>query len=203
MAGKKTPKQTAIDNLLALSGVRVNANDGIGEIFPFGLFATEHTDPIGDDRTIAIITATVLEQSLEAGIMTKLRTLDASDERAVFFGDSAPLNSLCQKITMAYALGIIGPQARSDLNIIRNVRNTFAHSRLTITFSEPAVVEACGFLTLPDRWPGLVADQRDARDTFVQSAFQYMLGLITLGQKGGDEDFEGMAKVDAWSCLDD
>lgn len=189
-------------SLLALTGVRVSSNDGIGDLFPFGLFPDfENPDRKGDDRTIAIITGTVLEQSLEAGIITKLRPLEEADERAVFFGESAPLNSLSQKITMAYALGIIGPLARSDLNIFRNVRNTFAHSRLAITFDEPEIVEACRFLTLPNRWPDLVADERDTREAFVQSAFQYMLALITLGQKDTDEDFTGMAKVNAWSCL--
>ncbi|GEM_PF-3151449 len=203
MAGSDTPKQRAIKSLQSLTGVRVSSNDGIGEIFPFGLFASQAANPIGDDRTVAIITATVLEQSLEVGIISKLRPLNATDERAVFFGESAPLNSLSQKITMGYALGLFGAQARSDMNIIRSVRNTFAHSRLTLTFKEPEVVEACRFITLPDRWPDLVADRRDARDTFVQSAFQYMLGLITLEDRDKDDDFTGMAKVSAWSCLDE
>ena len=54
---------------------------------------------------------------------------------------------------MAYALKLIGPISRADLDLIRLLRNEFAHSRKPFGFSTPPVKAVCDKLKIPDR-PG-------------------------------------------------
>jgi DNA-binding MltR family transcriptional regulator len=196
-----TPKQQSITNLRSLTGARPTPESTLPEIFPFGvMMPLDGTPRRYDDRAIVIIVATVLEQALEVALMTRFVELDHDAERAVFVNESAPLNSLAAKITMAFALGIIGRKSRSDLNIIRELRNTFAHSRLTVSFDTPEIAATCGFITLPERWPNLVGDTDHVRERFIQSAFQYVLDL-TLFEK--DRPFGGPEGQEKWSCLDE
>jgi hypothetical protein len=51
---------------------------------------------------------------------------------------------------MAFALGIIGEQMYKNLDIIRSVRNAFAHSKIPITFETKEVSAACQLLEKPD-----------------------------------------------------
>jgi len=56
-------------------------------------------------------------------------------------GDNGPLNSFSSKIIVGYALGIYDEGMRNDLNIVRNIRNVFAHSKRLIQFDHPLIVK--------------------------------------------------------------
>ncbi len=47
-------------------------------------------------------------------------------------------------------MGIIGPTTRFDLDIIRTLRNEFAHSRASFSFETPEVRAVCDQLKIPD-----------------------------------------------------
>ena len=49
---------------------------------------------------------------------------------------------------MAYAMGLIGPISRRDLDLIRLLRNEFAHSRISFGFTAPAVAAVCAQLKI-------------------------------------------------------
>lgn len=51
---------------------------------------------------------------------------------------------------LPYALELIGPIARSDLDLIRFIRNNFAHSRRPLNFHVPEVGDVCAALQYPD-----------------------------------------------------
>jgi DNA-binding MltR family transcriptional regulator len=61
--------------------------------------------------------------------------------------DNGPLGSFYSRIAMGYALGIHDNNMRNDLNIVRNIRNAFAHSRKSIQFDHPAVAAELGKAT--------------------------------------------------------
>jgi len=102
------------------------------------------------DRTTAVMLGSVLETSLERLLATLLRSdLASSDHRKIFDYDGA-FGTFSSKIIVAYALKLLGPISRSDLDLIRLLRNEFAHSRRSFTFITPEVKSVCDHLQTPD-----------------------------------------------------
>src|SRR5262249_55620203 len=87
-----------------------------------------------------------------------------------------PLNSFYTKIAVGYALGIYDLGMRTDLNIVRNIRNAFAHSPKQIKFDHPAIVKELKKATrsaLPKvAWKGL-----KAQDCYVRLCVSLSLKL--------------------------
>ena len=184
-----TPKsrKTALNDLRRLGGVRPKPSDDAPEIWHFGLLSFKARDP-REDRAVVLVSATVIEQGLEAALLERFPGLGTDEERLIFEDDGAPLRDFGSKIRLSYALGIIGPKAKADLDLIRQIRNTFAHSRAELTFDVPQVAAACALLTLNERWPNMMGDVNDPREIFIQTAFQYGLYLITDCDKANDPD---------------
>src|SRR5215469_4374806 len=67
--------------------------------------------------------------------------LTRSHYNAIF--ESGSLRGLMDKIKIGYALNIFGINTYNELNIIREIRNAFAHSLHQITFSVPEVKQHC------------------------------------------------------------
>src|SRR5436190_22381515 len=79
------------------------------------------------DRSCAITCGAMLDQVLYACLREKLVGLNEDDLERVFYSANAVLGSLSARIEMAYALGIITQDVREKLDIIRKVRNYYAH----------------------------------------------------------------------------
>lgn len=194
MPSSKNSRSNARSQLRRLQAARATPHDSSFDVFPFGL--SPPFDRKGDrlpreydDRSIAIIVASVLDQGLETALLTRLRPLNPDEERAVFFADGAPLSTFSAKITMGYSLGLFGQKARDDLHMIRSIRNTFAHSRLSLDFDQEAVAAACMQLTLPERVALLpVGESDDPRECFIHTAFQYATYFITYGTRPFDDE---------------
>lgn len=138
-----------------------------------------------DDRAIVLISATVIEQSLETALLTKFVDLSADDERRLFASDAAPLFTFAAKTELAFALGIIGRGARDDLGCLRQIRNAFAHSRRRIDFDSSEVQEACRQFTLPIRHPKSLRADLHPREAFIQIAFEYSMHLLCFDPNEG------------------
>jgi hypothetical protein len=80
------------------------------------------------DRAAAIILAAWVEEELLGAIKSKLEKDDSIFKK--LFYNSGPLSSFSAKIDIAKALGIYDSEIYSDLNIIRRIRNEFAHEIL-------------------------------------------------------------------------
>lgn len=102
------------------------------------------------DRATVVMLGSMVEMSLRR-LLTKLlrKDLNSTDQRRVFEFEGA-LGSFASKIVMAYALNLIGPITRSDLDLIRVLRNEFAHSRMSFGFITPEVKAVCDRLKMPD-----------------------------------------------------
>lgn len=68
------------------------------------------------------------------------------------FEDTAngPLSTFSAKIKMGYSLGLYNKLMRDELDLIRYIRNAFAHSWRKLDFESTAVVEGCACLRIPD-----------------------------------------------------
>ncbi len=97
----------------------------------------------------AILIATNVENALESALLhffKKGRTKSLLDLKA-------PLADFNNKILIGYALDIYGDKTFSNLEIIRCIRNAFAHAKIPITFETEAVAKVCATLTVPELLP--------------------------------------------------
>jgi hypothetical protein len=98
------------------------------------------------DRACAILQATWTELIVERTLRARLRFEGASQ----IFDSNGPIASFSDKIIMAFGMGVFGTKTRHDLNLIRHLRNGFAHCRLPLRFNSPEVKGVCDNLLLPD-----------------------------------------------------
>jgi len=103
-----------------------------------------------NDRGAAILIATNLENALESAI---IRQLQLGSKRRDLFGLNSPGGTFDFKIRIGHALRIFGDETRGNLDMIRSIRNTFAHAKIPIQFTEPAVTKACALLVIPRLLP--------------------------------------------------
>ena len=96
-------------------------------------------------RGSAILIASTVENVLETAI---LRILTKGRTKRIF-GHREPLGGFSNKILMGYALNIYGDEMFGNLEIIRNIRNAFAHSKVPISFETPEVANVCAALQSP------------------------------------------------------
>jgi hypothetical protein len=98
-------------------------------------------------RAAAILLAADVEFSLEYAITLRLPRND-EDTNKLLVGRDGPLSGFYSKIHLAYAMGIVGDDDLNGLNIIRRVRNAFAHAPRPIDFSAPEIRDECSKIRL-------------------------------------------------------
>ena len=110
------------------------------------LEASLHQFQAESDRACAVLGAAHLDQLLASAIV---KTLPKGTEVAepLVMGVNAALATFSSRIDIAYALGIIDPDARGDLDNIRRIRNKFAHDLHIHEFKSDAEIRSrCGNL---------------------------------------------------------
>lgn len=105
---------------------------------------------LGSDRSAVILQAASVEMSLETLIISKMRRDFPEDLRGRLFEGNGPLSTFSSKILIGYALDLYGPVFRHDLDIIKELRNGFAHVRLPMQLVDPAIAGMCTHLQIPD-----------------------------------------------------
>ncbi len=93
----------------------------------------------GSDRSAAIIGAAFVEDSLQCALESRMIGLSPQVFNEIFNNVNGPLCSFSSKILLGFALGLYGPVLKMDLNVIRNIRNAFAHTMMPITFDSHEV----------------------------------------------------------------
>jgi hypothetical protein len=101
---------------------------------------------IANHRGAAILLATHLEAVLQLAIIARLSIRPNS--LADVFGYDRPMGNFANKIRIAHAIGLITDATRSNLDIIRQIRNAFAHAMRPISFETKQVAEACALLVI-------------------------------------------------------
>src|SRR4051794_24711234 len=88
------------------------------------------------DRASAVLCAAFLDHELEILLRRFMRDIKETNE---LFKQMQPLSTFSSKIKFAYVLGLIIPDAYHDLNLIRRIRNDFAHNRRARSFTETEI----------------------------------------------------------------
>jgi DNA-binding MltR family transcriptional regulator len=105
------------------------------------------------DRAAAILGATYVESIVEDLLRSSL--VDHPDVDAMFRG-IGPFSSFSAKTAMLFAMGKINEASRSDLDLIRKIRNEFAHTLAESDFQQTKIAAWCVELT--GAWAGEFAE---------------------------------------------
>jgi hypothetical protein len=135
----------------------------------------------GDDRSQAIIVSALLEQALEFALASHFVTSEA--ETRAFFADQDDGGlTFATKIRLALALGVIEEKIRSELTLIKNIRNVFAHTRASVSFEDPGIVVNCDLLKLAAEASGglLTPRPHTAKEKFAFSVRHIYLYLASV-----------------------
>ncbi len=89
---------------------------------------------------VALTSAAFLEAALERLLRSAL--LDRPAVVKLFEGQGA-LSSASAKIDLAYGMGLISREQWLDMNLVRRVRNVFAHSPGRLSFRDAKVANLC------------------------------------------------------------
>lgn len=102
------------------------------------------------DRAAAILGASFLESAMRERLADFLVDDPASPK---LFEQYQPLSSFSALIDVAFCLGLLTQEMKADLNMIRKIRNHFAHHPEHSTFDMPPVNDWCRVLTTAKSLP--------------------------------------------------
>lgn len=131
------------------------------------------------DRSVAIRCATRLDKKLGA----LLRNAMVSEKLAsrMLEGAHAPLGTFSARILAAASFGLITDWARKHLDLIRRVRNEFAHDDSRLLFDDPPVKEMClsihSLLDMAFEYDGKKPPSREPRQLFTMLVLELFLEL--------------------------
>jgi hypothetical protein len=90
-------------------------------------------------RAAAVLGGAFVEDALEYAIQRRFVAL-GKERLDSLFEYPGPLSSFDAKIQVGFAIGLYGPIIRHDLDVIRRIRNGFAHAKKPISFNTIQVV---------------------------------------------------------------
>jgi DNA-binding MltR family transcriptional regulator len=97
------------------------------------------------DAEAALLAGTFVEDRLGFAIKSQFVSLPTAGNNAKMVTEAAlfdgygPLATFFAKIDIGYALGLYDLMVRNDLHMIRSIRNDFAHSLESVSFSQEPV----------------------------------------------------------------
>lgn len=135
----------------------------------------------GDDRSVAIIGASLVDDCLEQALRFYLRHHEEATQRLLEEGEPA-LGTFSAKIDLCAAMGIIGPVTYKDLGRVRKVRNLFAHKMLVkekpVSFATQQVADLCNALVFITQHMDLTRFGTEPRSLYMQTCMTVSLVLF-------------------------
>ena len=90
------------------------------------------------DRGCALMTASFIENELE-NLLRKRLVGSKKFKNENLFSLNGPLGTFSAKIHISYSLGFISKSVLEEINLIRKIRNKFAHKYEPIDFNSPEI----------------------------------------------------------------
>jgi DNA-binding MltR family transcriptional regulator len=145
------------------------------------------------DRAAAVFAGSFLDEML-SHILAFYFVQDKKTSRELLRGDG-PLSSFSARIKVAYAIGLISESVRSDFEIIRKIRNHFAHHPRATSFSESPVREHCANLAFV-KWFKVHAEE-----AYHRTPREHFLGAVMSLSAYGQVLFTELADGDRPRCI--
>jgi mannitol operon repressor len=120
------------------------------------------------DRGIALVITSFLDKMLSDTLRAYLIENDGS--KALLSGFNAPLGTFSSRIAACHALGLISDDEAAQINILRRVRNEFAHE-IGVKFDDGRVKDLCNNLR--------VGEDGKPRDKFTRSGISILIPLLS------------------------
>ena len=98
------------------------------------------------DRGVALYATAYIDTELEQLLKKKLIGSEKYLKEILSF--NGPLGNFSSKIKLSYSLGLINKVMMDDINILRKIRNEFAHSDEAISFDTQNIKDLCCNLQL-------------------------------------------------------
>lgn len=96
----------------------------------------------------AILGAVLAEHELEVSLRQRLPRI-TDDIWLAMLDEQGPYSTFSRKITAGHALRLYDDAFKSNLDIVRVIRNTFAHSKRLIDFDHPLVAAELNKVAIP------------------------------------------------------
>lgn len=112
----------------------------------------------GPPIVTAILGQALVEAQLETLLRSRFKRKDDSTW-GLLTSETGPLSSFAAKITSGYAFGLYDEATKKNLNIVKDVRNAFAHTKAIIDFDNQLVAEKLEEIIIqgPRRRPDVIA----------------------------------------------
>lgn len=128
------------------------------------------------------LVAAILGQTLvEAYIDRLLRAmLTRRDDKTWqdMVGENGPLKTFFSKSVLAYGLALIDEDQKANVNVVRNIRNAFAHSRHVLTFRNELIIRELKSAKIPKNLPA--AEQEQLRNVIAAAEEDPQLSYVGL-----------------------
>lgn len=153
-----------------------------------------------NDRAAGIVAASFVENALAVALLAWLRPLDNGEQRSLFEGNDALLNTFSSKIQLADALGLIAAHGLADLRRLKRIRNLFAHRMEVRTFDNPEIVALCNALIYPGyiAWSQKQKEERNSRKRFEDTAHHLAARFDLAAKNPKRPQPPDIASYDAW-----
>jgi DNA-binding MltR family transcriptional regulator len=138
----------------------------LDEVIDFGITLNSETD-----RGVALICAAFLEDDLEA--LLKQHLVDAPKVVGRLFDQAGPLGTFSSKIDLAFVAGLIPANIHRGLDLVRKIRNSFAHRHKVRSFGDQDIAARC--IELAKATP--ITDDTEPRSMFINCNIK-MIGVI-------------------------
>jgi len=123
------------------------------------------------DRGLAIISSAMLDHLLSS-LIEKFLVDDQKATKELLCNSMSPLGTFAARIAIACSMGLISYDERDDLNIIREIRNKFAHKAIGLTFESEQISKFINKLKIPKLLTiyGIKRQNNTNRSTFIDAA---------------------------------
>ncbi len=125
------------------------------------------------DRGAALVGAAMIDSKLER--ILDICLLDNKAKKDLLCGSNAPIGTFSAKINLCFALGFITPKEYEEINLIRKIRNEFAHKLEELSFSSQPICDFC--LQLKADPPVDFKKEKNYRGMFVNSVVLTTMAL--------------------------
>ena len=129
------------------------------------------------DRACVILSAAMLDSSLESLLRSRLIPTSASQDD-LFDGANAPLSTFDAKINLSHRIGLISSQLCRDLHIIRRIRNQFAHDVFGCSFDNTSVRDRILEIYRSQKITESLPDTRTAFPDGLRGNFQFCVSWM-------------------------
>jgi len=110
------------------------------------------------DRGCALVAAAYLDKELEVA----LRLFFVERIADAMFEFNGPAGTFSAKILLAHANGLIADEVRASLDLLRKIRNDFAHLEISVSFESESVRSRIGAIAQHlDEGPNSLSNSRD------------------------------------------